>query len=176
MSSEGRMTLRDYIIAVPDFPKPGILFQDVTPIFSDKVAFKNMVCGMARFIDIFPDSFVGIEARGFIIASALAAEYSCGFVPIRKSGKLPRPVWSVEYESEYGKAYLDVHKDAFDDNCESVIIVDDVLATGGTALAAQKLVEKAGGEVASFIFLAEIESLGGREKLKGTHVDSLIRI
>jgi adenine phosphoribosyltransferase len=148
---------------IPDFPKRGILFQDITPLLSNSQAFDLVITHMSQSSSYF-DYVAGIEARGFIFAAAIAKHCVCGFIPIRKSGKLPADTYSESYGLEYGDDTLEVHKDA----CAApsqILIVDDVLATGGTACAAIRLIEKTGASVNKLIFLLEIEALKGREKI-----------
>ena len=159
---------------VPDFPKAGIVFKDITPVLGDGVLFKEV-------IDLFADSLpgkdvtkiVGIDARGFIFASAVAYKLGVGFVPVRKKGKLPWTTRSAEYELEYGNATVEIHVDAVVPG-EKVALIDDVLATGGTAAAALRLLNCCGAEVVSAQFLMELGFLKGREKLGATPVDSLL--
>ncbi|MEY4290413.1 MAG: hypothetical protein RL130_355 [Actinomycetota bacterium] len=148
---------------VPDFPQPGVLFRDITPLLSNPQAFSTVVDALLTF-NSHVSQFAGIEARGFILASAMAIRSSAGFVPIRKSGKLPFAVYSENYSLEYGEATLELHQDAFNES-RAVVVVDDVLATGGTLEAAIKLAERAGGQVLSVVTLIEISALGGRERL-----------
>ncbi len=160
------MNLRDALSSirqVPDFPKPGVLFQDITPLLGDPKAFTTVIEEMSKqFRDI---NFVaGMEARGFIFASAIANNNSVGFIPIRKAGKLPSTVHSESYGLEYGNDVLEIHTDACPKDSK-VLIVDDVLATGGTACAAIRLVEKMGSTVAGLVFLLEIQSLNGRNNI-----------
>ena len=148
---------------IPDFPKQGIMFQDITPLLSNSQAFNLVITHMIDSSVHF-DYVAGIEARGFIFAAAIANQSVCGFIPIRKSGKLPADTYSENYGLEYGDDRLEIHKDA----CAApsqILIVDDVLATGGTACAAIRLVEKTGASVKKLIFLLEIEELKGRENI-----------
>lgn len=171
------MDFKSLIHDVPDFPKKGVIFRDITPILQDPRALWEVANALADFAErgnLFYGKVAGIESRGFILGSVVAICVQAGFVPIRKGGKLPRPVWSEEFELEYGRAIVDIHKDALEPG-ERVLIVDDVLATGGTALAAAKLVEKAGGVVDQIICLIEIEALKGREALKGYNVSTLVQ-
>ena len=150
---------------VPDFPTPGIMFKDITPLLDDTDAFRWAADEMAdRFSALSADRVVGIEARGFIFGAAVAYRLGLGFVPVRKPGKLPYETRSVDYELEYGTASLEAHTDAFSTG-QRALIVDDVLATGGTAAATIELVESGGGEVAGVGFLIELGFLGGREKI-----------
>jgi adenine phosphoribosyltransferase len=151
------------IRTIPDYPKPGILFQDITPVLSDPVAFNTVVAALAA---VDPESTVvaGIEARGFIFASAIAVAKGCGFVPIRKKGKLPYTTYSQQYGLEYGVDEIEIHTDAFAPGAK-VLLVDDVLATGGTLIAAIDLVKAAGGLVTDIAVLSEITFLEGRKKI-----------
>jgi adenine phosphoribosyltransferase len=151
------------IRVIPDYPAPGILFQDITPILADGPAFRAITCELAKEISA-PIVIAGVEARGFILAAAMASLSGTGFVPIRKKGKLPFHTHSRSYGLEYGSDELEIHIDAFP-NGGKVILVDDVLATGGTLLAAIELIEEAGGEVIEIRLLNEIAELGGREKI-----------
>src|SRR5918912_3554194 len=148
------------VLDVPDFPKPGIVFKDLMPLFADGPVFRSVVDGIVAHHG--PDSFdvvAGVEARGFVVAAAIAYAAGTGVVPVRKAGKLPRPAFSASYALEYGEATLEVHQDAFVAG-HRVLVVDDVLATGGTAGAALDLVEQAGGTVAGFTVLLELGFLG----------------
>jgi len=159
---------------VPDFPKPGILFYDITTLLRDREGFCRLIDFMTlQTRPIHADLVLGIEARGFIFAPALAYNINAGFVPIRKPGKLPGPTESVTYDLEYGTDTIEIHKDAVKPGSR-VIIADDLLATGGTARAAARLVEKEGGVVAGFTFVVELDFLKGREQLDGYPVYSLI--
>jgi adenine phosphoribosyltransferase len=159
---------------VPDFPQKGILFKDITPLLADENAFSSVIdlivvhYGRGNI-----DKVVGIEARGFILASPVAYHFGAGFVPVRKEGKLPSETEREEYELEYGTAVLEVHKDAITPG-ERVLIVDDVLATGGTARATARLVERLGGKVIGVACLIELSFLKGREALSGYDFFSLI--
>lgn len=166
--------LKALIREVPDFPKPGINFYDITTLLKDKTGFKNVIDSLeSRFRDRPVDVVLGIEARGFIIAPAVAYALGDGFIPVRKPKKLPAPCERVEYELEYGTDILEIHKDAIDPG-QNVLIIDDVLATGGTASAVTRLVEKLRGRVAGLGFILELDFLKGREKLKGYDVFSLL--
>jgi adenine phosphoribosyltransferase len=159
---------------VPDFPKKGIVFKDITPLLADPVAFKRAIDAMALSLrDLEFDLLVGIESRGFIFAAALAYALGKGKVPVRKPGKLPAKTVQVSYELEYGTDRLEIHEDAIRPR-QSVVIVDDVLATGGTAKGAASLVEKVGGQVLAISFFIELEFLKGREKLQGYDVRSVL--
>src|SRR5690606_15214262 len=156
---------------VPDYPKPGVTFKDITPLLADHTAFNAVVDSLATGFQV--DKIVGIEARGFIFAAPVAYHRGAGFVPVRKKGKLPAAVLEESYDLEYGSATIEVHDDAFSPG-DRVLIVDDVLATGGTAAAAVDLVRRAGGEVAGVSVLMELAFLKGRERLKGVDVRSLV--
>lgn len=159
--------LRPYVRDVPDFPTPGILFRDITPLLADPDAFAAAVEAMSEpFRDAAADKVVGIEARGFMFGAAIARVLGLGFVPARKPGKLPGATERVSYGLEYGSDGLEIHTDALSAG-ERVLIVDDVLATGGTAAAAAELVERLGARVAALSFLIELAALGGRSRLSG---------
>ncbi len=159
---------------VPDFPEPGIIFRDITPVLADPIAFSTITdLIVVHFGRGNVDKVVGIEARGFIIASPVAYHFGAGFVPIRKKGKLPATAVGVDYELEYGTATLELHTDAIEPG-ERVLIVDDVLATGGTARAAAQLVEQIGGDVYGIACLIELDALGGRAQLPGHDLHTLI--
>jgi len=167
--------LKKLIRAVPDFPKPGILFYDITTLLKDKTGLKIVIDALAgHYRDAAIDVVLGIEARGFIFGPALAYALGTGFVPVRKPKKLPAEIVSVEYQLEYGFDSLEIHKDAIERG-QRVLIVDDVLATGGTACAVAKLVEKLGGRVAGLGFVLELLFLNGRAKLSGHDVYSLLQ-
>ncbi|MCU0681644.1 MAG: adenine phosphoribosyltransferase [Polyangiaceae bacterium] len=160
---------------VPDFPQPGILFKDITPLLADPKGFHVVIDALAEhFIAEHVDVIAGIEARGFIFGGALAARLNASFVPLRKPGKLPAETDSVSYNLEYGSAALEIHVDSIESGAK-VVIVDDVLATGGTALAAGELVRRQGGFVSSYAFVLELDFLGGRGRLSPTPVASLLR-
>ncbi len=160
---------------VPDFPKPGVTFKDVTPLLADPVALRAVVDDAVRRFAGAVDIVVGIEARGFMIGAATAYAMGVGFVPIRKSGKLPRETHQACYELEYGNACVEIHVDALH-NGQRVLIMDDVLATGGTAEAACDLVERAGGQVVGVEVIMELAELGGRAKLAGRPVCSILSV
>ncbi|HOK44549.1 MAG TPA: adenine phosphoribosyltransferase [Bryobacteraceae bacterium] len=167
--------LKKLIRAVPDFPKPGILFYDITTLLKDKTGLKIVIDALAdHYRNSAIDVVLGIEARGFIFGPALAYALGTGFVPVRKPKKLPAEIVSVEYQLEYGFDSLEIHKDAIEKG-QRVLIVDDVLATGGTAAAVAKLVEKLGGRVAGLGFVLELLFLNGRAKLAGHDVYSLLQ-
>lgn len=159
------INLKNKIRTIPDWPKPGIMFRDITTLLKDPVAFKEAVdLFEERYKKIKIDKIAGIESRGFIIGAALADRLGIGFVPIRKNGKLPAETISEEYELEYGKDKIEMHADAIEKN-EQVLLVDDLIATGGTASAACNLISKAGGEVAECAFLIDLPDLKGSKKL-----------
>ncbi len=163
------------IRSIPDYPKKGVLFRDITPVLKDFKMFGACVEELAdRFADSDIDYVAGIEARGFIIGAAVANRLKVGFIPLRKKGKLPYKRISVDYDLEYGRETLEMHEDALERD-KRVLIIDDLLATGGTARAADELVEKAGATVAGFGFLVELEDLKGREALNGARIVSLVK-
>ncbi len=167
--------LRAHVRDVPDFPKPGILFKDITPLLADPRAFHITLDLLAeRFVGEQVDAVVGIESRGFIFGGALAARLNASFVPVRKPGKLPYKTDSVAYALEYGEAVLHMHVDALHKGAK-VLVVDDLLATGGTAGAAAELARRQGAEVIGFAFVVELDFLGGRQKLAGHRVYSIVR-
>ena len=166
--------LSELVREVPDFPKPGISFKDLTPLLADGKAFATTVDHIvAAYAARPPDQVLGIEARGFIFAAAVAYQLGTGFVPVRKRGKLPWTTHAEEYELEYGTDALEVHRDAVGPG-DRVLIVDDVLATGGTAAAAARLAEALGAEVGGLAFVLELAFLGGRARLPGRDVLSLV--
>ena len=168
------MDYKALIREVPNFPKPGILFYDITTLLKDARAFRNVVDELAaRYRDKRIAKVVGIESRGFILGSPLAYNHGAGFVPVRKAGKLPADIFEVKYNLEYGSSSLAVHRDAITMG-ERVLIVDDLLATGGTAAATVNLVRQLGGEIIGLVVLVELESLNGRNKLNGCEVHSVI--
>ena len=159
-------TVKDYIRTIPDFPHAGIMFRDVTTLFDDpdgfQLAIKQLV---APYLGQKIDKVAGLEARGFILGGAVAYHLGCGFVPIRKQSKLPGSVISQEYTLEYGQAVLELHEDAIEAG-ETVLVVDDLLATGGTAEAGVKLIERLGGDVTACAFVIDLPELGGSKKLQ----------
>jgi adenine phosphoribosyltransferase len=160
------MDLKKYIRSIPDYPKKGILFRDITTLIKNKDAFKNCIDQMSEIIKkLNYDKIASIESRGFVFASPLSYNLQKPNVLMRKKNKLPAEKYSVDFELEYGKATLEIHKDSIAPK-EKIIIVDDLIATGGTAEAAAKLVEKSQGEVAGFIFVINLFDLGGQESLK----------
>ncbi|HLH30840.1 MAG TPA: adenine phosphoribosyltransferase [Terriglobia bacterium] len=167
--------LKKMIREVPDFPKKGILFYDITTLLKDKTGFRQTIDALTEQIrPMKPDAVLGIEARGFIFAPALAYNLGAGFVPVRKPNKLPADTERISYELEYGMDTLEMHKDAVKPGMR-VVIADDLLATGGTALATIRLVEKLGGKVAAMSFVIELEALKGRDRLKGYDIVSLLK-
>ncbi|MGD0558829.1 MAG: adenine phosphoribosyltransferase [Streptosporangiaceae bacterium] len=172
MSSDDLGTLiKSRIRDISDYPQPGVVFKDITPLLADAAAFSAVVDGLAAGHGPV-DKVAGIEARGFILAAPVALRLDAGFVPVRKKGKLPAATYSQDYELEYGRATLEVHQDAFAPG-ERVLIVDDVLATGGTAQATADLVGMSGAIVAGIAMLIELSFLNGREKLPGLDIRSL---
>ncbi len=168
------MKLKDKIRVIENFPAEGISFKDITTLLKDAEALNECINQMAeRFKDVKVDLIVGPESRGFIFATPLAYLLKTGFVPVRKPGKLPAETIKYEYNLEYGTDSLEIHRDAIKKG-QKVLIVDDLLATGGTMYATAKLVEKLGGEVAGLGFLIELSDLKGRDRLKGYKVESLI--
>jgi len=166
--------LKKLIREVPDFPKKGILFYDITTLLKDKLGFARLIDALsANYIGKEIDLVLGMEARGFIFGPALAYRLNAGFVPVRKPGKLPAPTAKVSYELEYGSNSLEIHKDAIEKG-QRVLIVDDLLATGGTAVATAQLAEGLGGQIAGLAFVVELDFLKGREKLSRYDVFSLL--
>ncbi|HVE62729.1 MAG TPA: adenine phosphoribosyltransferase [Mycobacteriales bacterium] len=169
-----RALLADRVRDVPDWPQPGVIFKDITPLLGDHVAFAHAVDAIVAHRGRGTvDKVVGIEARGFIIAAPVAYHFGAGFVPVRKKGKLPSATFERSYTLEYAEATLEVHRDAFSVG-EKVLIVDDVLATGGTVEATAALVQAAGAEVVGCSVLIELAFLGGRDRLAGLPVHSLL--
>lgn len=169
------MELKHFIRDIPDFPKPGILFLDITPLLADKNAFRDAITAMVEpFRHERIDVVAAVEARGFIFGSAVAQAIGAGFVPVRKKGKLPWQTTQVSYDLEYGQDTLEVHRDAVHSGTH-VLMVDDLLATGGTMAAACQLMEKLDAEIAGLSFLIELTGLAGREKLKSHRFHSVIQ-
>lgn len=167
--------LKDAIRDIPDFPKKGIIFKDITPLLKDGTLFRKAVDTIARrFKDKKIDTVVSIESRGFIVGSAVAYKLGAGIVPVRKKGKLPYKTNKATYELEYGVDTLEIHQDAIKPN-SNVLIIDDLLATGGTASAVAKLVEEQKGKIAGIGFLIELTFLKGKDKLKGRDYFSIIK-
>jgi len=168
------VAIETLIRAIPDFPIPGILFRDITPLLKDKQGFKEAI---DLFVDRFKgrgiDYVVGIEARGYMLGAPLAYAIGAGFVPVRKPGKLPYSKLSESYALEYGTNSLEIHADALG-NGDKVLVVDDLLATGGTAAATIRLLQRLGAEVVAFAFLIELEALKGRDALQGIAVETFI--
>lgn len=161
---------------IPDFPKPGILFYDVTTLFKDPAGFQATIEQMTQTWGAeTPDYVVGIDARGFILAAAMAVRLGTGLVLVRKKGKLPFRTESVSYALEYGEAEVEIHVDAVEPG-KRVVVADDLLATGGTAAAACQLIERTGGEVLGLAVVLELEGLSGRARLPGRRVESLLRV
>ena len=170
------MDLKEYIRSIPDYPKKGILFRDITTLIKNEKAFKNTIDQIVERSKNFKvDKIAAVESRGFVFASAVSYILNKPFVMLRKKNKLPADTHSVDFQLEYGTATIEVHKDSVDQN-ESILIIDDLIATGGTAEAAAKLVEMSGGKVTGFIFVINLFDLGGCENLKkkGYKVESLI--
>lgn len=166
--------LEDYVTSIPDFPEPGIMFRDVTTILQDADGLAMAVDGVRKALKgVDYDVVVGPESRGFIFGVPVAYAEHKGFVPVRKKGKLPREVLSADYELEYGTATIEIHKDAIKPG-QKVVIIDDLIATGGTIEAIVRLIKELGGEVVKICFIMELAGLKGREKLAGYDVSSLI--
>ncbi|HEX2049923.1 MAG TPA: adenine phosphoribosyltransferase [Actinomycetota bacterium] len=166
--------LKERIRDIPDFPKEGVVFKDITPLLADKKAFTYTIDAIAHHFDRDQiDKVLGIEARGFMVAAPLAYRFTAGLIPVRKKGKLPWEVEAQEYELEYGTDHLEIHRDAIAPG-ERILVVDDVLATGGTALATAQLTERCGGKVAGVCTIMELTFLGGRDKLSGYDFFSLL--
>jgi adenine phosphoribosyltransferase len=167
--------LRRWVREIPDFPKPGILFRDITPLMRDPAGWQEMVRRLGAASErLQPDLIVGIESRGFIVGTALATALGMPFTPVRKAGKLPGDVHGIDYTLEYGSDRLEIHADGFE-HSPRVLVVDDLLATGGTAGACARLVERAGGRLCGFAFVIELADLGGRSQLPAeVPVESLI--
>ena len=168
------MNLINYIKDIPDFPKKGILFRDISPLLKSPEGWGAAMRQLGLFCErLNPDLIVGIESRGFIVGSALATQQRMGFVPVRKKGKLPGKVLGVDYTLEYGKDRLEIQSDAFEGN-PKVLLVDDLLATGGTVKAASKLIERGGGQLVGCQFIIELSSLKGRDNIPQVPINSLI--
>jgi len=166
--------LKNHIRDIPDFPRPGVVFKDITPLLSDVDAFRFAVDAIAdHFAGSTVDKVLGVEARGFILAAPVAYRFGAGFVPVRKAGKLPWQIEKEEYELEYGTDLLEIHRDALAPG-EQTLVIDDVLATGGTAAASIRLVRKLGASVVGFGSIIELGFLEGRRKLEGIDVVSLV--
>ena len=168
------MELRDYIRAIPDFPRPGILFRDITPLLKDPAAFRHAIGQLGeRISHLEVDAVVGIEARGFLFAAPLAHHLGKALIPVRKEGKLPGETHNATYSLEYGENVVEMHRDAIVRG-QRVLIIDDLLATGGTLAAAARLVQRSEGQVSGIAVLIELADLNGRALLKGHEVISLI--
>lgn len=166
--------LKELIRDIPDFPKPGVTFKDITPLLADKKAFTYTIDAIGHLFDRDEiDKVLGIEARGFMVAAPLAYRFNSGLIPVRKKGKLPWEVETERYALEYGEDHLEIHKDAIAPG-ERILIVDDVLATGGTARATAELTERCGGKVSGIAMIMELSFLKGREKLAGYELHSLV--
>jgi adenine phosphoribosyltransferase len=174
MSEERLSFLRSRIREIPDFPKQGILFRDITPLLADVEAFRATIQAMAEPLESESlQAVIGIESRGFMFGAALADKLGLGFVPVRKPGKLPGPTYRAEYDLEYGSDAVEIHRDALRPG-DRVVIVDDLIATGGTARAAGELVDQCGAEVAAFVFVINLLALGGARKLEPHRVISIL--
>lgn len=168
-------SLKNLIRDIPDFPTKGILFKDITPVLQDPSALRDAVASMTeKAMSLRPDVIVGVESRGFILGVPIALDLGVGFIPVRKLGKLPSETISAEYALEYGTNVVEMHKDAIQPG-QRVVIVDDLLATGGTAAASIRLVEELGGKVVGLVFLVELTFLQGRNMLIGYEADALIK-
>ena len=166
--------LKDRVRDIPDYPKPGVVFKDITPLLADPGAFTLAVDALAApYNSDHIDKVIGIEARGFVFAAPVAYRHAAGFVPVRKPGKLPSRIEHEEYELEYGTDRLEIHHDGVHPG-ERVLIVDDVLATGGTAAATIRLAQRLGGEVVGLAFLIELEFLGGRDRLGSVPIHTVL--
>lgn len=160
---------------VPDYPQPGVLFRDITPLLADARAFADVVAEIARRVDGPVDLVAGMEARGFLFAAPVAVALGAGVLPVRKAGKLPGPTAAESYELEYGTATIEIHADTVPAGAR-VLVIDDVLATGGTAAATVALLERCGAEVVGLSFLVELEALRGRDQLPGRAIDVLVAV
>lgn len=160
---------------IPDFPKPGIVFRDITTLLKHPEGFRSTIDLLAqRCGELSPDYILGMESRGFIFGTAVAYQLNCGFIPVRKPNKLPAPVYQQSYDLEYGQDQLEMHQDALKEG-DRLVVVDDLIATGGTAQATAKLVEQAGAILAGFVFVIELEALEGRKNLPDVPISSLIQ-
>jgi adenine phosphoribosyltransferase len=165
--------MQEFIRSIPDYPSPGVTFRDITPLLGDGPAFNQAISKIAaRFVDANIQRVIGVEARGFILGAPIAVALGAGFVPVRKAGKLPWAVVREEYDLEYGSDKLEIHRDAIHPG-ERILVVDDVLATGGTAAATCRLVSALGGDIVALAVLIELTFLEGRAKLDGIAVESL---
>ena len=167
-------TIKDAVRSIPDFPKPGIIYKDITPLLNDPAIFAEIIDILAkRYSHNRPDYIAGIEARGFIFGAALALKLECGFIPIRKAGKLPYKTVSESYQLEYGTAEVELHIDAINSE-DKVVLIDDLLATGGTAVASINLLRQLKADIIGVEFIIELAFLNGRSKLNGYAINSLI--
>ncbi len=166
--------IKDFIRTIPDFPKKGILFRDITPLLQDREGFQRAIKLLQKECPKNTESIAAVESRGFILGGALASNLKVGFVPIRKKGKLPYTTRKVTYQLEYGTETIEIHTDGIRPG-ERVVLIDDLLATGGTAAASAKLIENLGGKIIKVLFLIELTDLKGREKLKNYKIFSLIK-
>ncbi len=175
MTDDAISRLRDAVRDIPDFPKSGIVFKDITPVLKDGALFRDAIdLFLQRCRPQLIDKIVGIDARGFLFGSAVAYELGVGFVPLRKKGRLPYKTESARYSLEYGEAEMELHIDAIERG-EKIVLIDDLLATGGTSASAAALIRKVGGELLEAIFLIELEFLQGRKKLEGTPITSFLK-
>lgn len=172
--SELAELVQSHLREIPDFPEPGVLFRDITPLLADGPAFRRLITLLARLVGDDVDAVAGLESRGFILAAPLATTLEVGMLTVRKAGKLPGPVIGVEYSLEYGSAKVELRPETVAPG-DRVLIIDDVLATGGTARAAIELVEQAGGVVAGVLVLLELLELEGRSKLTGYDVQAIVQ-
>jgi len=169
------MDLKALIRDIPDFPKPGILFRDITTLLNNPQGWQDLIEQMAEACqELSPDHIAGMESRGFILGATLAYKLGLGFIPVRKPGKLPAAVYSADYELEYGTDRLEMHQDAFTPGSK-ILIVDDLIATGGTAAATARLIAQAQGELVGFAFVVELSALNGRSKLPDVPVISILQ-
>lgn len=167
--------VEDYVRTIPDFPEPGIMFRDVTSVLQDADGLQLAIQGIQKLLEgVDFDVVVGTESRGFIFGVPVAYNLKKPFIPVRKKGKLPCETVEMTYDLEYGTATIEMHKDSIKPG-QRVVLIDDLIATGGTIEACTKLIEQLGGEVAKIVFLMELEGLNGRDKLKGYDVDSVIK-
>lgn len=176
LTSELAAVVADRVRDVPDYPEPGVVFKDITPLLADGEAFGTVVDGFAAaYAGLQVDKVVGVEARGFILAAPVAYRCGAGFVPVRKEGKLPGPTYSASYSLEYGTATVEVHRDGIERG-DRVLVLDDVLATGGTAAATAQLVERCGGAIMATAFLVELSFLHGRDRITALDPWSLLTV
>jgi len=167
--------LKELIREIPDFPKPGILYRDITTLLADAKGLRQAIDALVRHNQDRTITHVcGIESRGFIFGAPLASALGAGFIPVRKRGKLPAETYTQHYELEYGVDHLEIHRDALDGNCR-VVVIDDLLATGGTAVATEQLLAQTGAHIVGFDFLIELTPLGGRQRLQGHDIFAVIQ-